>query len=424
MKTQLLVFLSIVIFSNALIIQDDEQNSILTELTTLAEKDVHHENEDPEKDIRTNILIPVDDYNEEEKSEMMEVTMVDKRVERTEEPTDICYHVDIREHCFDRARNGSACECEELDKGVVCCNVTDIAKSIGCLGSTNLKNLHIINAMEAEVNLNSLNSHLKQLDSLAITNGNITRITGAFSKFTSIKCLNFASNKIVEVYDRALLHANQLKFLNLSENNITRLPSIQNVTVNVQGNSKISCINISTALDKEVKFLHKENSYCERETVYWWFNDTASVTILALEKMKKLNEECPLGCRCIPSTMQYVSNTLEVTAKVDCSSLGLFKFPLKLPSETVELIVSNNSISSLSTLVSSEYYQNVQRLFIDDNEISSMEELAGTKFFENFTILSLKNNKIKEIPNYILSSLEKNLNSGKVSFNLSFFIFN
>lgn len=414
MKT-ILVILSFVIFSTALIIQDDDQNTLLAEKET---DDIQEE--EPEKDIRLNVVIP-DDYNEEEKSEMLEVTMVDKRVERTEEPTDICYQVDVKEHCFERGRNGSACECEELDKGVVCCNVTDIAKSIACLGSTNLKNIHIINALENEVNLNSLNFLIKQLDSLAITDGKVTRITGAFSKFTSIKCLSFANNKIVEVYDRALLHVNQLKFLNLSENNITRLPSIQNVTVNVQGNSKISCINISTALDKEVKFLHKENSYCERETIYFWFNDTASVTILALEKMKKLNEECPEGCKCVPSRMYYRSNTLEVTAKVDCSSLGLFKFPIKLPSETVELIVSNNSISSLSTLVVSEFYQNVQRLYIDDNDITSMEELAGTKFFENFTILSLKNNKIKEIPNYMLSSLEKNLNSGKVSENDSVF---
>lgn len=407
--------------SSPFIIQDEQQNSILTEITTSLPVTSVASDKVEIADIKDTEIRTISEYHDEDdKPETLEAKMENKRIERTEEPEtivvkveeplDICYKVDVDEYCFDKVKSGN-CECEEYEKGVVCCNVTDITKSITCLGSTiNLKNIHIINYMESEINLTSLNA-LKQLDSLSMTNGNITKVTGSFSKFTSIKCLNFSQNKIVEVYDRALLHANQLKMLDLSKNNITKLPSMQNITVDVEGNAKISCTNISTALDKEVKFLHKENSYCELETIYTWFNDTASVTIVALEKMKKLNEECPQNCKCEPSYMYYSSNTLEVTAKVDCSSLGLVHFPSKLPAETVELNISNNSISSLSALTN---YDNLQRLFVDNNHVSSMEELKGLRFFENFTILSLKNNKIKEIPNYILSSLEKTLSSGKI----------
>lgn len=396
---------------NCEIIQDDQNlNSI--EVTTIPEKiqEEHHPVDD-ENDIISNVIQRFsDDEDTEELSEMQQVTMVETRRER-----DNCFNVDTKENCFEKIKNGSGCECEEISEGnIACCNVTDIVKSISCLGSINLKNIHIINMMEKELNLSNLNA-LKQVDSLLITDGNITKVNGSFAKFTEIKCLSFANNKIEEINDRALLHMNQLKTLNLSGNNITKLPTINNnLTLDVLGNNKISCINVSSAIDKNIKFLNKENSYCERETVYTWFNDTASVNILALEKMKKLNEECPKHCTCIPSHMYYINNTLEVTAEVDCSNQNLKNFPSEMPSETVELNVSNNSIASLKVLIQNPKYQNIQRLYIDGNKISSIEELDGTRFFENFTILSLKNNKIKEIPNYMLSNLDKNLNSGKV----------
>jgi Leucine-rich repeat (LRR) protein len=396
--------------SNCEIIQDDSNlNSI--EITTLPEKLEDEHPVDDENDIKSNI-VPI--HDDEEKPEVLEYQMKEIRLER--EDPHRCYQVDTKEYCFERIRNGSGCECEEVDEGnIACCNVTDIVKSINCLQISNYKNIHVINFMEKEIDLTALNS-LKETNSIAITDGNITKVSGSFAKFTKIKCLSFANNKIEDFNDRALLHSTELKTLNLSGNNITKLPSTnaQNITVDVQGNKKISCINISGAIDKGIKFLNKENSSCERETFYTWFNDTASVNVLALEKMKKLSAECPKECKCEPSHMYYRNNTLEVTAKVDCSSQNLANFPSAMPSETVELIVSNNSISSLTTLIQSKNYQNVQRLFIDGNKISSIEELDGTRFFENFTILSLKNNKIKEIPNYILSNLEKNLNSGKV----------
>jgi hypothetical protein len=414
-----LVFLSLFVLASALVIDDhpnENSNSINSEITTLIPEIEVVQQEAKEDEIQGKLVINHALDSDEERPEVMEVNMIEKKIQRVEDPN-VCYTVNIRDHCLDKVRNGSTCECEQLidTSSIVCCNVTDIAKSISCLGSVTFKNIHIINVMQSEVNLGNL-SVLKQIDSLAMTNGNITKVTGSFTKFTSIRCLSFADNKIVEIFDRAFssVNVNQLRSLNLSGNNITRLPNVQNITVNVQGNSKISCINISTAIDRDVKFLKKENSYCERETIYHWFNDTASVNILALEKMKKLNEECPPGCKCEPSHMYYSSDTLEVTAKVDCSSLNLKKFPPELPIETVDLNVSNNSISSLSTLIDRGYYQNIRRLFIDDNQITSIEELAGTKFFENFTILSLKNNKIKEIPNYILSIFERNLNTGKV----------
>lgn len=173
--------------------------------------------------------------------------------------------------------------------------------------------------------------------------------------------------------------------------------------------------------------MNKQKSYCESEVTGGWFSDKASITIYHLEKRIKLEDDCPSQCKCRPANMHYSniadkdkSDVLIFISEVDCSNQGLTKLPPKLPENTLYLNITNNSISSLAELAVNVYYENIQSLFADDNFITSIVDLEGTKFLENFTILSLRNNKIKDIPYYILSNLEKNLN-GKVNWMAIFF---
>lgn len=346
-----------------------------------------------------------------DKIESLEVT---SNVTKPENP---CFHADINAMCFNKTGSKPNCECEQHPEhlfAIVCCNVTDINKAISCVGTntSSYLDIHIINAEQKEINVGQLNL-VKQVNSLIITDGNITKISGKFSRFSSIKCLNFSNNNITEINERALLNLNQLQILDLSANNLTKLPSPPTTAkVDVRGNLKISCKNVSSAIERGVDFLFKDESVCEVETVYHWFNSTASISIQNLENMKQLDEDCPDGCKCVPERMiEGEMNNLVFTAKVDCSNLGLTKLPVKLPENTQSLNVSNNSISSLTDLMENDYYQNIKSLFADDNFIKSIVELEGSKFLENFTKLSLKNNKIKDIPFYILSNLlERNLN--------------
>lgn len=336
-----------------------------------------------------------------------------------EKPENPCFHADVDAMCFNKTGSATkpSCECEQHPEhlfAIVCCNVTDINKAISCVGvnTSSYLHIHIINAEQKEINVGQMNL-LKQVDSLIITDGNISKISGQFSRFSSIKCLNFSNNNITEINERALLNLNQLQILDLSANNLTKLPSPPTTAkVDVRGNLKISCKNVSSAIERGVDFLFKDISVCEVETVYHWFNSTASITIQNLENMKKLDDDCPDGCKCVPDRMFYEGgeDSLVFIAKVDCSNLGLTKLPAKLPDNTLSLNISNNSISSLLALVDNDFYQNIRSLFADDNLIKSIVELEGSKFLENFTKLSLKNNKIKDIPFYILSNLERNLN--------------
>lgn len=358
-------------------------------------------------------------------TESITITELKDKVELAELPlksANPCFYADIDAVCLNKTGSEvkPSCECEQHpdnERAIVCCNVTDITKAISCAvqNTSTYSSIHIINAVQAEVNVSHMNL-LKHFDSLMITDGNITKIIGQFSKFTAIKCLNFSNNNISEISERALFNLNQLQILDLSTNNLTKLPSLTKVsTIDIRGNKKISCKNVLSAIDRGVAFSYKNVSFCERETVYNWFNSTAFISIQTVENMKQLKDNCPTNCTCEPDQMLFDQievddNSLVFKAKIDCSSRGLTELPSKLPENTLTLNISNNSISSLKELVSNPYYQNIRSLFADDNLIKSVEELEGSKFLENFTKLSLKNNKIKNIPLYMLSNLEKNLN--------------
>lgn len=351
-----------------------------------------------------NGLLPTESTTLPDAKDKVDVLEVPSNVTKPENP---CFHADIDTMCLNKTGSSakSNCECEQHPEhqfALVCCNVTDINKAISCVGTntSSYLHIHIINADQQEINVGQMNS-LKGVDSLVVTDGNITKISGQFSKFSSIKCLNFSNNNITEINDRALSNLHQLQILDISANNLTKLPTPPtSAKVDIRGNLKISCKNVSSAIERGVAFLYKEVSVCEVETVYTWFNSTASITIQNLENMKQVDDDCPEGCKCVPDRMFYSKleggeNSLVFIAKVDCSSLGLTKLPAKLPENTLSLNISNNSISSLLALVDNDYYQNIRSLFADDNLIKSIVELEGSKFLENFTKLSLKNNKIK-----------------------------
>lgn len=366
-----------------------------------------------------NGLVPTESATLPESKDKVESADVSSDTAKPESP---CFHADIDTFCLNKTGSGakSSCECEphaENQFAIVCCNVTDMTKALTCLPNMSpYKHIHIINAELPEINLSQLNL-LKQVDSLIITDGNITKISGQFSRFSSFKCLNFSNNNITEITnERALLNLNFLQILDLSANNLTMLPNPPPpAKVDMRGNPKISCKNVSSAIERGTIFLFKDASLCEVETVYNWFNSTASVSIQQLEKVVQLRDVCPKGCKCDSDRMSYTKieggeDRLVSIAKVDCSNLGLMTLPLTLPDNTQILNISNNSISSLSALVENDFYQNIKTLYADENLITSIVELEGSKFLENFTMLSLKSNKIKHIPYYILSNLERNLN--------------
>lgn len=63
---------------------------------------------------------------------------------------------------------------------------------------------------------------------MTITEGNISRIAGKFSKYSKVHCLNLSSNHINDIDDGALTSMYNLTILDLSFNNLTKVPSTKN----------------------------------------------------------------------------------------------------------------------------------------------------------------------------------------------------
>uniref|UniRef100_A0A2M4AS55 Putative extracellular matrix protein slit n=2 Tax=Anopheles triannulatus TaxID=58253 RepID=A0A2M4AS55_9DIPT len=328
-----------------------------------------------------------------------------------------CYHA-LPSLCNERR---SDCECNVdpvVPDALYCCNVTDINKAIACVTNETVswKYLHMRNVTVRELALNESTRYLRVLRSLAITDGTIQRISTAFARFSMPVCVNISNNNISELEPRAFRELRQLTMLDLSFNNLSTIPSINGkFRLDVRGNVGMLCKSLLEALKSGVKFKDPESTFCLTNRTFNWFNTTDSLQLHQLEMMQRVQDECPENCTCELDRLNFDLNNTErktITARVDCSGLGLTKFPEKLPSGTVTLNVSNNNITSLEALNSAPY-ESLLRLHADDNQICSLSDLEGMDFISRFTLFSIRRNKLKTVQSYIFT---KSLDLGSYIF--------
>lgn len=375
-------------------------------------------------------------FDEPTVSNVMLTTAETVTAQINNESPNICFYA-TEELCLLPRENDSCNECiphPTVANSLVCCNVTDIEKSISCVpypasadNSTDSYwvNLHIRNATLDELDIP--HKYWKRLNSLVITDGHINRITKEMPKFSSVQCINISNNHLVNINLRAFKDLVRLQMLDISKNNLSSMPSINsiptNLSLDIRGNDGMLCKSVQESLERgNLHFVEPNATFCLTNQTFNWFNTTDAIPLIELIRMKQLQSECPSipgkgNCTCTAAVMTYEKQDSEVHMvpgfKVDCSGMGLTELPEKLPMNTRIFNVTNNNITSLKAFTDSSYDYLLQ-FYADDNQIASMLELEGTKFLDNFDAFFLKRNKIKSIPIYLLSNTLDRSPEGRV----------
>lgn len=152
-------------------------------------------------------------------------------------PNSTCFYAEP-ELCQEFIESEPCRECMPhpvYSSALVCCNVTDLEKAISCVENLNGDNktvwshIHVRNATLDELDISM--KMWKLLDSLAITDGHVERIVKEFPKFSQPKCLNMSNNNLHVIPTRALKDLTRLQILDLSHNNLSTIPNLNNLNL-------------------------------------------------------------------------------------------------------------------------------------------------------------------------------------------------
>ncbi|KAF6204015.1 hypothetical protein GE061_002354 [Apolygus lucorum] len=325
---------------------------------------------------------------------------------------------------------GLYCDCgraKNLSDTVVCCNINTPYKynqGLACGGveKPSIKHLHFFNYTLD--NFNASSSKWRHLETLSVTGSQFKNIVGQFQG--NLKCINFSSNSLLSIYSDSFTNLPGLLTLDLSNNNLTQLPNFpsiknKNFTLDISRNIQLPCQNLQDNILTMEPFtnLHLEH---ENETActaspkkLGWFNSTFLMpwSQMVTRRIVSAEKDCPSGpkyqcsCRLLGSdyTMSEKGITYAYTVQVDCAGRQLTELPKTLPPNTIDLNVSNNSISSLERLVNDSSYSNLKDFFADNNKIDNIKCLEGSNFLYEFRSFNLSGNKIKSIPTYLFSNV-------------------
>lgn len=316
------------------------------------------------------------------------------------------------EHCPPKTSRN---RCSRVNSSVICCNVSDFTLTEGLnIARVRWDTTTSLYVHNASLNVfNATRSEWSRLKCLAVVNGQIKKIEGQF--WGNLASVNLSGNNLSDINLGAFEKLSRLTSLDLSMNNITKIPNItiykSNFTLDISNNSHIVCHNIYDLMVKyqntsRLHFINGNDTTCLSARSFHWFNSTDTMTLAQVELLTKTGtEDCPKQCTCKTYRTDFTQMhaALEVKLSVNCSNQNLTELP-PLPPNTIYLDVSNNLIKSLKPLSTNECYSEVREFIADNNRIESIAILEGSKFIDNFAILSLRNNRIRAIPTYILSN--------------------
>lgn len=293
------------------------------------------------------------------------------------------------------------------------------------------------------------------LEKLRLENNRLSfdEASSPFQKRTSLKELNLRNNSITNILMDWNYHTLQLRDLDLSYNQITRLHYAQleflssRITVNLTHNTiteiNLSALEAIAALNDPIVRAHSTHLilndnplHCDCLLVHFMqfyrhelapkirkhfkitiddlrcasperVTNTSMAAVQPNELLCPLDspndstKHCPNGCACFV-------RPLDKTLIVNCSSTGITEIPA-LPNLTAlglnatELFVENNNITHLP-LANTDGYDRVVRLHAKHNAIT---HIASEHLPVNLTVLDLSDNRLTRLDANVLAQLER-----------------
>ncbi|XP_023717915.1 protein halfway isoform X3 [Cryptotermes secundus] len=345
-----------------------------------------------------------------------------------------CFHQPLS------ACNADGCKyLNDLQDTAVCCHLKqfEFKERIAILQQNkNLTRLHIMGVTVDELNMNLF--WLSNLESLAFTDGRVTRVTRLnhtnFTNLTNLKCLNLSSNHIIEVDSGIARELPSLIQLDLSNNNMTNFSfeltenssnsSDSHFWLDISNNTHLWCSNI-TQLKSGVRdtwnlhIMNLNRTMCMVQRDEYWFKFQETILFKHIGEVEQVEEDCKktnTPCTCLPYRYLYTSvyqNRDSLTISVNCSGKNLTSLP-DIPPHTIVLNITNNKITNLKRIRTDPNYQELRELHAENNQIVSLHEIEASNFIKNFQVLDIRANKLTEIETYIYNNAFEFDNNKKV----------
>lgn len=260
----------------------------------------------------------------------------------------------------------------------------------------------------------------KSLESLTISKSFARDIPNhLFQSFNDLKYLNISENNLTKFNSNDLFSAtNRLVSLDLSHNHLTSidLTRLKSLDVLLIHNNSLETI---TQFSHNIRTISLANNTwkCD-EQINWLLKYTNNRSIQVLNR-EKTRCESPEAAKCMSFTQWWSVLKTPICGQcecwpsrnkdsmtVNCSDKGLTVLPSSLPLVTKIVRLDNNKLKNISLNSKSlNHWRNVSYLHLNNNTIESFVGLERTNLLKSLVALHITHNRLREIPVYILDQL-------------------
>ncbi|XP_055631956.1 protein singed wings 2 isoform X2 [Toxorhynchites rutilus septentrionalis] len=258
------------------------------------------------------------------------------------------------------------------------------------------------------------------VEKLSITGEKLWSLKGDFPSLVNLWAINITGTKLNVTREFVFYNLPALRQLNMRGNELVKITPFkfqsEHVDIYLQGNPW-NCTN-------DMIWLLEEQSgfYADKSTLVckdWKYTGRPMMTAMTYKQILRehcRNEEIQ-NCTCRISYLRLSDSgkTFQPLVTVNCTGKGFYRLPSYLPPNTTVLHVSNNEITEVDQLATTDLYNQVQDIYLDHNKLTSIDVLEDSIWLDNFRILSLRGNQISRIRVYSLEhAFERNTHVGQL----------